>query len=182
MFKFLEKRKDQNQNSDDSIWNKYEAYKKRINEKNSYYLSAYRYFKEILSEIDRHKVNMALLSNNFGIKDNLKESVKLNEIYNIMKETMTNIIESHFKVISKIASKINSFLSNFSKDKENNSLYNEFKQFFNNYQNQLKKHNQIRDKYHESKLELEKQLIENFQNKDNIKINDIKTEIPKKNK
>ena len=182
MFKFLEKRKDQNQNSDDNIWNKYETYKKRIDEKNSYYLSAQKYFKEILLEIDKYKVNMALLNNNFAIKDNLKESVKLNEIYSIMKETIKITIESHIKVITKIAAKINSFLSNFSKDKENNSLYSEFKQFFNNYQNQLKKHNQIRDKYHESKLDLEKQLIEKFQNKDNIKINDNKNEIPKKNK
>ena len=184
MFKLLEKRKDQNQNSEDSVWNKYEAYKKRINDKNSYYLSAQRYFKEILLEIDRHKVNMALLSNNFAIKDSLKESVKLNEIYSIMKETMINTMESHFKVISKIASKINSFLSSNSKDKENktNSLYNEFKQIFNNYQNQLKKHNQIKDKYHDSQLELENILIENFKNKDNININDNKREIPKKNK
>ena len=186
----MEKKKDNHQSPEENLWKRYDTLQKSINDKSNYYTNAMKYFKDVLLEIDRHQIQMALLSNNSVInKENLKESVKLNELYNVVKETMNNTMEAHKKVIGKIYNRIKSFFSVLKKDKDkekdknkdsnNNSnfFFNEFKMNFNSYQSQLKKHNQIRDRYHESQLELENVLIKQLEKKAETKI-----DIPKKNR
>ena len=186
----MEKKKDNHQSPEENLWKKYDTIQKTINDKSNYYTSAMKYFKDVLLEIDKFQIQMALLSNNSVInKENLKESVKLNELYNVVKETINNTLEAHKKVIGKILNRIKSFISVLKKDKDkekdknkdgnnnSNSLFNEFKMNFNSYQSQLKKHNQIKDKFHESQIELENILIKQFEKKIETKL-----DIPKKNR
>ena len=150
---------------EDILWNKYDYLQKRLGEKSMYYQSSIKYFREVLSEIERHYVNLTLINNEV----NLKNPTKLDELFKLFKDSMYLILENHKKYILKVVQNIEKYLSEIKKE---NPIYNEFKQCYHNYQAQQKKFNQIKEKFHESALEAESKTLKKVQKKNEKKTNE----------
>jgi len=150
---------------EDILWNKYDYLQKRLGEKSMYYQSSIKYFKEVLSEIERHYVNLTLINTEV----NLKNPTKLDELFKLFKDSMYLILDNHKKYILKVVQNIEKYLSEIKKE---NPIYNEFKQCYHNYQAQQKKFNQIKEKFHESALEAESKTLKKVQKKNEKKTNE----------
>ena len=150
---------------EDILWNKYDYLQKRLGEKSMYYQSSIKYFREVLSEIERHYVNLTLINTEV----NLKNPTKLDELFKLFKDSMYLILDNHKKYILKVVQNIEKYLSEIKKE---NPIYNEFKQCYHNYQAQQKKFNQIKEKFHESALEAESKTLKKVQKKNEKKTNE----------
>ena len=151
---------------EDILWNKYDQLQKRLVEKSMYYQSSIKYFKEVYAEVERHIIQLTLIDNEIK----LKKPTKLDELFNIFKNTMNLFLDNHKKLINKIVKNLQEYLSSIKKE---NPVYNDFKQSFHNYQLEQKKFNQIKEKFHESALEAETKTLKRVQKKNEKKTNEL---------
>ena len=155
-----------NSNSDeDSLWQKYRKFQKRLEEKSTHYNSSIKYLKDIRTEIDRHSINLTLINSESKMKKST--ILEIDEIFNLFLDSMKAILENHKKLIQVIILHLEKYISSIKKE---SPIYNEFKQFFHTYQNEQKKFNQIKEKFLESALEVENKTLKLVQKKNEKKI------------